>query len=186
MSNPQPNIPPNSRNALRQHALGALSAAIDKNPTSIADTIADPWVKDLVAGTLRAYSRLEWVIDAHALKKKPSGAIRKKLALATYQLLFQTRQAVPERIVSETVSWVKDSEGESASKFANAVLRKIATERARWRDHLELGDADWIRAASLPDWIARPLEKAKGREWAARYGMYSMERPSNWIRTKAG
>lgn len=68
------------------------------------------WVHEAVAGTLRWKGRVDWVIDQLAFKKKPTGAIRKVLEIAIYQLLNQP-QIQPAWIVSESVALVRKREG---------------------------------------------------------------------------
>jgi 16S rRNA (cytosine967-C5)-methyltransferase len=91
------------------------------------------WLQDVCAGTLRWKGRLDWVIDSVALKKKPSGWLRKALLIAAYQLIAQDRRNVGA-VVSETVDLIKDREGKAPAHFANACLRKVGEHAQRWRN----------------------------------------------------
>ncbi len=148
---------------------------------------ARAWLQEVCSGTLRWKGRLDFIIDSNALKKKPSGWLRKALLVASYQLVVQER-AQPSRVVSETVAEVKKREGEAPAKFANALLRKVADHAESWRN-LELPPnapleqaAAW---ASLPPWLFGKLEKDHGREWVLQYAQASLERPVLWVRYKS-
>ncbi|MCM2277822.1 MAG: hypothetical protein NDJ89_07070 [Oligoflexia bacterium] len=144
------------------------------------------WLQEVCAGTLRWKGRLDLVIDSTALKKKPSGWLRKVLLIAAYQLIAQERTQ-PGVVVSETVSEVKRKEGEAPSKFANAILRKIAEHGKQWRELAPRTggpEAELAAWASLPDWLWSRLVKQHGAEWAEAYARASLERPGVWIRAR--
>ena len=77
--------------------------------------------------------RLDLAIDATAIKKKPSGWLRKMMLVGAYQLIVQERVAAA-LVVSETVTEVKKKEGEYPAKFVNASLRKVAEYAHEWRE----------------------------------------------------
>lgn len=144
------------------------------------------WVHEAVAGVLRWKGRLDWIIDQLAFKKKPTGAVRKVLLLATYQLLNQPL-VQPAWIVSESVALVRSREGEAASRFVNALLRKISGSLDEWRS-LEFpsgaGHEEQARWASLPVWLWVRLVRERGLEWARAYAQASLERPATWVRAR--
>lgn len=144
------------------------------------------WLQEVCSGTLRWKGRLDWILDSVALKKKPSGWLRKILLLTAYQLIVQDRTHAGA-VVSETVSEVRAKEGEAPAKFANACLRKISEHAVQWRNlpypsdqGIEVGAA-W---ASLPVWLWKKLVKQYGVEWATGYAQASLERPVLWLRSK--
>ncbi len=143
------------------------------------------WLQETCTGTLRWKGRLDFILDSIALKKKPSGWLRKCLLIATYQLLVQEGTAAGA-VVSETVDSIKKKEGEAPAKFANATLRKVTEHIADWRK-LSAATAEKgkeAELASLPDWLWKKLEKQRGREWAAAFSQATLERPKLWLRSK--
>lgn len=144
------------------------------------------WLQEVCSGTLRWKGRLDLAIDAGALKKKPSGWLRKILLVAAYQLIVQDR-VQPAKVVSETVSEIKRKEGEAPARFANAVLRKIADHSIKWRElklHPGATTQEAARWASFPEWLWTRLEKDYGREWVENYAVASLARPSIWMRSR--
>jgi 16S rRNA (cytosine967-C5)-methyltransferase len=147
------------------------------------------WLTDTTSGVLRNLRRLDLAIDAYALKKKPTGKLRKMLQIGAYQLIHQDR-VFPATVVSETVDFARQEEGEATAKFANALLRRIAESSAEWKalpppdakapvDH----KASW---ASLPDWWWKRWERDLGFERAARISEKASERPELWFRFARG
>jgi 16S rRNA (cytosine967-C5)-methyltransferase len=133
------------------------------------------WLQEVCSGTLRWKGRLDQAIDSTALKKKPSGWLRKILLVAAYQLVVQERTS-PAAVVNETVNEIKRKEGEAPAKFANAALRKIADHAAQWRGLALRPQAKGAEAASwasLPEWL-----------WEEAYARASLERPVTWIRAR--
>ena len=146
------------------------------------------WLTDVTAGTLRWKGRLDLAIDATALKKKPSGWLRKILLIGSYQLIVQERVA-PAIVVSETVTEVKKREGEFPAKFANASLRKISDYSKEWRalPFPESGTlAEQAIWACMPDWFWRRLSEQRGVEWARGFAAAALERPKLWLRLAPG
>lgn len=143
------------------------------------------WLQDVCSGTLRWKGRLDFILDSVALKKKPSGWLRKMLLVASYQLIVQDRVAAA-RVVSETVDEIKSKEGEAPGRFANACLRKIADHALQWRNlpppsENEKESAAW---ASLPEWFWAKIIRQQNVSWAEAYAQASLERPVLWIRSK--
>lgn len=167
----------------------ALDEAIDHAAAeSKLPPPARAWLQEVCSGTLRWKGRLDLAIDSVALKKKPTGWLRKALLIATYQLIAQDR-VQPGAVVSETVSEIKSKEGEAPAKFANACLRKLAEHGSAYRN-LEAdpsaSPADAARWASMPEWLWRMARRDQGEEWARAYAQASLDRPVLWARMKAG
>jgi 16S rRNA (cytosine967-C5)-methyltransferase len=159
-------------------ALAAISGEV--TPTARA------WLQEVCSGTLRWRGRLDQILDSTALKKKPSGWLRKILLIATYQLVVQER-VQPTSVVNETVNEVKRKEGEAPANFANACLRKISEHGPGWRElQLRFGASALEGAAwaSLPDWLWRKLWAQHGDAWARGYAKASLQRPVMWIRAR--
>lgn len=149
---------------------------------------ARAWLLDVCAGTLRWKGRLDLAIDATAIKKKPSGWLRKMMLIGAYQLVVSERVA-PALVVSETVTEVKKKEGEFPAKFVNASLRKVADYAAEWRSlpFPEKGTlAEQSNWACLPDWYWRRISQQHGLAWARDYALASFERPRLWLRMAPG
>ena len=144
------------------------------------------WLQEICSGTLRWKGRLDFIIDSNALKKKPSGWLRKVLLIGVYQLVVQER-VQPSSVVFETVAEVKRKEGEAPAKFANALLRKVADHALSWRN-LEFPEKAQVEQqsawGSMPTWLWKRLEKDHGRDWARAYALASFERPVLWLRAK--
>jgi 16S rRNA (cytosine967-C5)-methyltransferase len=147
---------------------------------------ARAWLLEVCSGALRWKGRLDLAIDSVSLKKKPTGWLRKQLLIAAYQLVVQERTAAAP-VVSETVSEVKRKEGEAPSKFANAILRKIAEHGKSWRELAHDSKAPSAKAAawaSLPEWLWKAIVADHGAAFAAEFAPACMERPQIWLRSK--
>lgn len=145
------------------------------------------WLQEICSGTLRWKGRIDQALDSIALKKKPSGWLRKALSIAAYQLIVQERVS-PAQIVSEAVDQIKRKEGEAPAKFGNALLRKVAEQGARWKALPFPAKADLAQQAqwaSLPEWLWKKLVEQHGAEWAQAYAVASLERPTLWFRAAA-
>ena len=154
----------------------ALDQALEEIPPGTAEQRA--WLQDVCSGTLRWKGRLDFIIDSIALKKKPSGWLRKLLLISTYQLIAQDR-SFAALVVSESVDEAKSKEGIAPSQFVNATLRKIADHAESWRN----APSDSAELASLPGWIWNKLLHQYGAEWAQAFARASLERPTQWVRT---
>lgn len=147
------------------------------------DPQAKPWLQEVASGTLRWRGRLDLAIDSGALKKKPTGWLRKMLLVAAYQLIVQERTH-PGAVVSETVDEIKRKEGKAPGQFANAVLRKISEHARSWRE-LPFPKAAPLKEkaawASLPEWLWSKLVQERGEDWAVSYAQASLERPRTWL-----
>ncbi len=146
------------------------------------------WLQDVCAGTLRWKGRLDWILDETALKKKPSGRLRKSLLLASYQLLLQSR-VHPGLVVSEAVAEIKAREGQGPGQFANAYLRKVVQHAKFWQQQPFPEQAPLLQQAawaSLPVWMWQKFVAQQGQAWAQAYALASLERPVVWMRLRNG
>jgi 16S rRNA (cytosine967-C5)-methyltransferase len=147
------------------------------------DTQSRAWLRDVCSGSLRWKGRLDAVIDSIALKKKPSGSLRKILLVAAYQLILQERVAAAI-VVDETVEMIKGREGDAPAKFANALLRKIADSAEAWKTlpfpkkGTPAEQASW---ASLPEWFWNKILHQRGLEWSEKFAEACFARPELWI-----
>lgn len=125
---------------------------------------------ELVYGSLRV---LPW-LDARILRHAPRGLggvdprTHAELVLSAYQLFFLER--VPAfAAVNEAVEAVKKARGPRLAAFANAVLRKLATEAAAAKS--AGGHALLLEAvqASLPAWIHDALSRTLGPDGATAF-----------------
>lgn len=147
---------------------------------------ARAWLQEVCAGTLRWKGRLDAALDATALKKKPSGWLRKILLLACYQLIVQERTS-PAAVVNETIEAIRRKEGEAPARFANAVLRKVSLHAQAWRDlppPSESAAPESSAWASLPTWLWLKLVDQRGPAWASDFARACLERPQLWLRTQ--
>lgn len=169
-----------------RQTLDEALASLTVEGSSALSGPARAWLQEVCSGVLRWKGRLDLAIDAGALKKKPSGWLRKILLVASYQLIVQDR-VQPGLVVSETVTGIKKKEGEAPARFANALLRKVAEHANQWRDlklHLSATPQESARWASLPEWLWSRLEKDHGREWLENYSTSSLARPVIWMRSR--
>jgi 16S rRNA (cytosine967-C5)-methyltransferase len=113
-------------------------------------------------------------LDAQIERHAPRGTAgvdpftRIELALAVYQLFFLTR--VPAfAAVNEAVDAVRRARGPALSRFANAVLRKLALEaqsRSGEDPALRAEEAVW---RSTPEWLRAGLARALGEGGARAF-----------------
>ncbi len=159
----------------------ALDQVLDTSRTT-----QPAWLQEITSGVLRWRSRLDFIIDSHCEKKKPSGWFRKALWLATYQLVVQDRVS-PAAVVDETVEIIKHEQGKGPASFANAVLRKILNRAGEWRSYEPAPSqsaADSAAIAGVPEWMWKRLVRAHGFDFAKLFCLASLERPKLWIRTR--
>ncbi len=138
------------------------------------------WLQEICSGTLRWKGRLDSLIDSIAVKKKPSGWLRKILLLSSYQIIAQDRICISS-VVSETVSCVQLKLGKPSAQFTNACLRKVALHNEDSLRELMPMSAAW---ASMSEWLWGQIIKQFGIEWASAYAQASLERPTLWVRLR--
>ncbi len=142
------------------------------------------WLFEMTSGVLRYRGRIDYIIDTYALKKKPTGSLRRILQTGVFQLLAQDVE--PALAVSETVQAVKDNEGEQPSQFANALLRKIADAKEEWRNWKVTETSPFeeqLAWCSLPEWLFKKLRKERGSPWIFAFSEAVLNRPQTWYRT---
>jgi 16S rRNA (cytosine967-C5)-methyltransferase len=137
---------------------------------------------ELVYGSLRL---LPWM-DARILSYAPRGLsgldprTHAELLLSTYQLFFLER--VPAfAAVNEAVESIKNARGPKLAAFANAVLRKLATEAEKTKGPALLAEATW---ASLPAWLQAALTRTLGEEGAKAFCAAGIETPPLGLRVR--
>jgi 16S rRNA (cytosine967-C5)-methyltransferase len=142
------------------------------------------WIYEITSGVLRYRGRLDFIIDTYSLKKKPTGEIRRFLQIGVYQLLAQ--DVPPPLAVSETVQAIRQHDGEAPSKFANALLRKVADSRESWINW-KVTEAspfeEQVAWCSLPEWLFKRLRKERGSAWVFSFSESVLDRPQVWYRT---
>jgi 16S rRNA (cytosine967-C5)-methyltransferase len=121
---------------------------------------------ELVYGVLRTQHALDEQLAIFAAHRSPPDdpEVMAHLRMAIYTLAFLDR-VPPFAAVSEAVAGVRAAGGERMAGFANAILRRLATEyQTRGRPSLEASIA-----ASAPGWLRGALRRSIGRGPAAAY-----------------
>ncbi len=88
--------------------------------------------------------------------------------------------------VSETVQAIRKHDGEAPSKFANAVLRKVADARENWQNWKVTESSPFdeqVAWCSLPEWLFKKLRKERGSAWVFAFSESVLTRPQVWYRT---
>jgi 16S rRNA (cytosine967-C5)-methyltransferase len=162
----------------RAFAAAALEAELARavQLTSLDRALAT----ELVYGTLRVTPWLEAKLASFAPRgtAKLDVHVRACLRLAAYQLFFTRVPAFAA--VNEAVQAVRDLRGPRVAAFANAVLRKVATEAS------QVDDADKEKeealVASTPPWLRDGLERSLGPSGARAFLRCSMDSPAVALR----
>ena len=125
-------------------------------------------------GTLQNERFLDYCISRYSsrpigrLNRIPLGIMR----ISAYQLLFLER-VPPSAVVNDAVSLCRSMKADYASGYVNAVLRKIAAEKALiLSEHPEPG----VRY-SHPDWLVSILTKEYGAEFTEKFLAANQEIP---------
>lgn len=120
----------------------------------------------LVLGVVSTYGCLDELIDAYCDKPgRMNARIREALRIAVFELIYLGTE--PHVAVSQGVELAR-SRAKSAAGFANAVLRRVAHDRARYLNAEDIQDADERRIASaarsagLPFWLAEEIDRSLG------------------------
>jgi 16S rRNA (cytosine967-C5)-methyltransferase len=125
---------------------------------------------ELVYGSLRVWPWLHARLERHASRGIHGTDLytRVELVLAAYQLFFLSR--VPAfAAVNEAVENIRLARGVKVSRFANAVLRKVAKEAEGLGEEGAPGlleEAVWL---SSPDWLREALSRALGEQGAKSF-----------------
>ncbi len=159
-------------------AAAALDAELDR--AAQLDSRDRAFATELVYGSLRV---LPW-LRSELMRFAPRGIdtldalVRAHLLLAAYQLYFT--RVPPFAAVSEAVEATRAGRGERVAAFANAVLRKLASQADA------MNDADRERAlvASAPAWLRESLERAILPEGAEQFLRCGMQPPAVALRVE--
>jgi 16S rRNA (cytosine967-C5)-methyltransferase len=123
---------------------------------------------ELVLGVLRHRRSLDGVIDQCVTGKNRSlhREVRSVLRLGLYQLLYMDR--VPSfAAVSQTVSLCKIRIGRSPQGLVNAILRRVSSELASWREQLNQPPGRDAESLSIqyshPTWLVD--------RWISQFGL---------------
>ena len=137
-----------------------LPAALDDLGVSARDA---GLATEITYGALRRQGSLDAVIDACASRTDSMDSlVRDVLRVGAYQLLFMR---IPSHAaVDETVTLAREVAGMGASKFVNAVLRKVSAKNwEEWLAELSEGKSPVEILAlefSYPVWVIRSLADA--------------------------
>jgi 16S rRNA (cytosine967-C5)-methyltransferase len=139
---------------------------------------------ELVMGVLRWRSLLDARIAAHSSQKlsRLDLEVLTALRLASYQIMFLDR--VPQHAaVNESAELVKRARKRSAVPFVNAVLRKLAREKAERPEIRAASGAAALAAASAhPLWLVDRWVQAFGLEQARKICEYNQQPPETSLR----
>jgi len=149
-------------------AAAALDAELARAPQLEARDRA--FATELVYGSLRVRPWLDAELERFA--SRGMGGVdprtRVELELAAYQLVFLSR--VPAfAAVNEAVERVRLTRGVKVSRFANAVLRKIAAQAEGRSEEERASLAEQAVWASSPEWLRLSLARALGEDGAKAF-----------------
>lgn len=140
-------------------------------------------VTEIVNGTLRNLTRIDWVKSHFIKKNKIEPWIEDIIRCGVYQLLFLDR--VPDSAVcNESAELARKHGHEGTVKFVNGVLRNIS----RNKDKLEYPDKeqDMVKYLSVyyshPEWMVRKWIRDYGREFTEELLAANNEPPAFTIR----
>ncbi|MBI2603051.1 MAG: methyltransferase domain-containing protein [Deltaproteobacteria bacterium] len=123
------------------------------------------FVKELLYGSLRWFSKIYWIVQNTAKKNlsDSSAEIRAALVLGTYQIFYM--DGVPDRAaVNESVEYIRKKGQAKAVTFVNGILRAIA----RRAEYFPKPDKDTQPAQYLSLQYAHPLWIVQ--RWLPRFG----------------
>ena len=140
---------------------------------------------ELVMGVLRWRSRLDEAIAAAASRslQRLDVEVLVALRLAAYQLRYLSR--VPARAaIHESVDLVKRAHKVSAAPFANAVLRKLASEEPEPPSPIQplATAAQLAQEFAHPEWLVERWVEHLGGEYAESICRYDQHIPETAIR----
>lgn len=157
--------------ALGKPADDALDDAFKRRRGARAMSAADKALAmELCYGVLRWRTRLDREIVRHCKKGLPEPPLLDVMRLAAYALVYL--DVPPRATVSTAVDAARATKGEeAAAKFANAVLRALATDAPRLRSESAPPPGaprkvyeEWF---SFPGWLAKGFEEIAGNELPA-------------------
>lgn len=140
-------------------------------------------VTEIVNGTLRNLTRIDWIKSQFIKKNKIEPWIEDIIRCGIYQLLFLDR--VPDSAVcNESAELARKHSHEGSVKFVNGVLRNIS----RNKDKLDYPDKDKepVKYLSVyyshPEWMVKKWVKDYGREFTEELLKANNETPQFTIR----
>jgi 16S rRNA (cytosine967-C5)-methyltransferase len=158
----------------------AIKQELDKGSLTKLDKAL---VTEIVNGTLRNLTRIDWIISQFVKKSKIEPWIEDIIRCGIYQLLFLEK--VPDSAVcNESAELARKHGHEGTVKFVNGVLRNIS----RNKDKLEYPDKekDTVKYLSVyyshPEWMVDKWVKDFGREFAEELLQANNEVPAFTIR----
>jgi len=126
-------------------------------------------VTELVNGTVRWQSRIDWVLAGfyHGEFAKCMPLVKNALRIAIYQMLFLTKIPAPAAI-NESVELVKKIKGEKHAGLVNGVLRNVLRniQTIRYPDRQENEVLHLSIHSAHPQWIVRRYVERYGGEEA--------------------
>ena len=146
-----------------------LSDLYSKEP-SPPSRIDRNFIKELLFGSLRWYSKLFWILQKVSKRdlKKVTPEIRAALTLGTYQIFYMER--VPDRAaVNESAEFIRFSHQAHAVGFVNGILRAISrkTEYFAKPDKKKQPCEYLSLQYSHPAWVVRL--------WSRRFGFEKLK-----------
>ncbi|TAH60801.1 MAG: 16S rRNA (cytosine(967)-C(5))-methyltransferase RsmB [Methanosarcina mazei] len=158
----------------------ALKEELDKDGLGRLDKA---FVTEIVNGTLRNLTRIDWIMSLFIKTKKIEPWIEDIIRCGIYQIMFLDR--VPDSAVcNESAELARKHGHEGTVKFVNGVLRNVS----RSKEKLEYPDRSKNTAAFLsvfyshPEWIVRKWIKDYGMEFTEALLKANNETPPFTIR----
>lgn len=142
-------------------------------------------VTELVNGTVRWQSRIDWVLTGfyHGEFAKCLPLVKNALRIALYQMLFLSKIPAPAAI-NESVEIVKKIKGEKHAGLVNGVLRNILrnVQTIRYPDRSENEILHLSVHSAHPQWIVRRYVERFGAEEAEALLSANNHRPMLTLR----
>ena len=133
------------------------------------------FLTNVIYGVLKKNIYLDYVIKTVAKDKKIKNDMRTLLKLGIYQIMFMDK--VPNyAVINEMVEICKNDMGIDASKFLNAILRKVSKEKITI-DYEEGSDEYLSTKYSTPLYIIKMMKKHYGEDVLIKY-LEQNEQPS--------
>ena len=156
----------------KQYSNIALNDAIKTYELSNLDR---GFLTNVIYGVLKKNIYLDYVIKTVAKDKKIKNNMRTLLKLGIYQILFMDK--VPNyAVINEMVEICKNEMGIDASKFLNAILRRVSKEK--FEIDLDKDSDEYLSVRySTPMYIIKMIGKHYGRENLIKY-LEQNEQPS--------
>lgn len=162
-----------------------LDGELRRSELSAADRAL---VTELVNGTVRWLSRLDWILTGfyHGEFTKCLPLVRNSLRIALYQMLFLSKIPAPAAI-NESVELVKRFKGDRHAGIVNGVLRNILRSigSIRYPAREENEILHLAVHSAHPQWLVRRYVERFGSEEAEQLLNANNHRPMITLRTHA-